>query len=299
MKVNFLTQLLGKMWKGDLRKHPLEEAEKALLAKWLPAYYAQEEDIPTLTRFYDWLREYVQEGGEEVVALQALFPFQEFFVVLEPFAHGVYSAHFNARQAVHLVDYPLVCFELEAVKSHPKLYPLVVQTLFALAFEIVAAHAQKKKFIDIEEGWAMLDDYSEENIEAFFRQGRKTQTSIRLITQDIEEIQGSRRAGAMVNNASTCILLYNDKAASRAAMGRFLGMSALELEQYGSLRRTGTYREVLVKQMNRAHVWQVAVSAHEHALLTSKPEERDRITQLIAEEGDLQKGVEVWVQERR
>ncbi|MEL6412661.1 MAG: hypothetical protein AAFQ08_00880, partial [Bacteroidota bacterium] len=31
---------------------PLEEAEKALLAKWLPAYYAQEEDIPTLTRLH-------------------------------------------------------------------------------------------------------------------------------------------------------------------------------------------------------------------------------------------------------
>ena len=141
----------------------------------------------------------------------------------------------------------------------------------------------------------MLDDYAEEHIEAFFRKGRKTQTSIRIITQDIEEIQGSRIAGAMKSNAATAILLYNDKAASRQAMGEFLGLSALEMEKYGSLRRTSTYREVLIKEMEAAHVWRVAATPYEHALLTSKPEERDRITALIEEHGDTQRGITAWV----
>ncbi len=297
-KINFLTQLLGKMWKGDLNQHPMEEAEKALLARWLPAYYAQEQGIPTLRRFYDWLQAYVKDHAAEVDELSDLFPFQDFFVVLEPFAHGAYAEHFNAETRTHLTDHALICFELEAVKSHPKLYPLVVQTLFELAFELVEAYPEKKKFIDIEEGWSMLDDYSEENIEAFFRKGRKTKTAIRLITQDIEEIKGSRIAGAMVNNASTSILLYNDKAASRAAIADFLGMNALEAEKYASLRRHRHYREVLIKEMNTAHVWRVEVSAAEHAALTSKPEERDRISQLIAQQGDVHRGIAAWVREQ-
>ena len=296
-KVNFLTQLLGKMWKGDLNKNPLKEAEKALLARWIPAYYQQEAGVPTLTRFYDWLQAWVQGAPEEVTELEGLFAFQDFLVVLEPFAHGVYAAHFNAGEVDHLTNHRLLCFELEAVKGHPKLYPLVVQVLFDLAFALVEAYPTEQKFIDVEEGWAMLDDYAAENIEAFFRKGRKTKTSIRLITQDIEEIKHSRIAGAMVNNASTCILLYNEKASSRAEMGAFLGLSGLEMDKYASLQRTHMYREVLIKEMDKAHVWRVEVSPYEHAMLTSKPEERDRITQLIAEKGEVQRGIKAWVRE--
>ena len=95
----------------------------------------------------------------------------------------------------------------------------------------------------------------------------------------------------MVNNASTLMLLYNEKASSRAALGTFLGLSALELEKYESLQQQGSYREVLIKAMNAAHVWRVAVSPWEHALLTSKPDERDRITQLMAAKGDAVRGI--------
>lgn len=108
-KLNFLVQLLGKMWKGDLNQHPMEEAEQALLAKWLPAYYAQEKEVPTLTGFYDWLKAYVASHPAEVQELGALFAFQDFFVVLEPFAHGVYKEHLNAPAAQQLLDHPLVC----------------------------------------------------------------------------------------------------------------------------------------------------------------------------------------------
>ena len=295
-KVNFLVQLVGKMWKGDLNKHPLSEAEKALLSKWIPAYYQKEQGVPTLTGFYSWLEAY--EGCEEARELDSLFPFQDFLVVLEPFARGIYKEHLNAKEATDLLEHPLICFELGAVKSHPKLYPLVVQILFELAFELVEKYPTKKKFIDVEEGWSMLDDYAEENIEAFFRKGRKTKTSIRLITQDIEEIKGSRIAGAMKNNASTVMLLYNEKESSRSEMGAFLGLTDMEMEKYESLRRESGYREVLIKEMTTAHVWRVEVSAYEHALLTSKPDERDRITALIQEKGNAELGIQAWIKER-
>ena len=67
--------------------------------------------------------------------------------------------------------------------------------------------------------------------------------------------------------------------------------------RYGALARQGSYREVLIKAMNAAHVWRVAVSPWEHALLTSKPDERDRITQLMAAKGDAVRGIRAWVKE--
>ena len=50
--------------------------------------------------------------------------------------------------------------------------------------------------------------------------------------------------------------------------------------------------------MNEAHVWRVAVSSWEHALLTAQPDERDRITQLMEAKGDATRGIREWVQER-
>ena len=54
----------------------------------------------------------------------------------------------------------------------------------------------------------------------------------------------------------------------------------------------------LSKEMDSSGVWRVETSPYEHALLTSKPDERDRITQLIAEKGDTLRGIEAWVKER-
>ena len=71
----------------------------------------------------------------------------------------------------------------------------------------------------------------------------------------------------------------------------FIRLSALELEKYESLQQQ-SYREALSKEINAAHVWQVAMSPPwEHALLTPKPDVRDRITALIQAKGDAKRGI--------
>ncbi len=199
----------------------------------------------------------------------------------------------------YLQESKLLCFELEAVKSDRKLYPLVVQVLFDYILQLVAAQPVQKKFIDIEEGWSMLDDASERYIEAFFRKGRKTNTAIRIITQNVTEIQQSRIAGAMKNNAATFILLYNDKASVREDIAEFLGMDAFDMEKYASLRRRDSYldgyREVLIKEMDHSAVWRVSLSLYEHALLTSRPDERLALQALVKKEGSIERAVTTWV----
>ena len=83
-----------------------------------------------------------------------------------------------------------------------------------------------------------------------------------------------------------------------SCLGKFLGLSALELEKYESLQQQESYREMLSKEMNAAHVWRVAVSPPwEHALLTPKPDVQDRITALIQAKGDAGRGIREWGKE--
>jgi len=301
-KIIFLVQLIGKMWKGNLNENPMSEVERALLSEWISSYYKdlQEGVIPSLTGFYDYLNALVAANGKDIVELknEQLFPFQEFFIVLRPFSHGVYKDHFNSLSQDYLLDHRLVCFELEAIKGNSKLYPLVVQILFDFAFEMVANHPDAIKFIDIEEGWTTLDDASSEHIEAFYRKGRKTKTSIRIITQDIGEIKSSKIASAIKNNAATFILLYNEKASSREEIGAFLGMNALDMEKYASLRRqngTGGFREIFIKEMGKSHVWLLEPSLWEHAMVTSNPSERNKIASLTKKHGNIEDGIAEWV----
>jgi len=299
-KIIFLVQLIGKMWKGNLNENPMSEVEKALLSKWISLYYKnlKDQEIPTLTGFYNFLQALVEANGKDILDIknEQLFPFQAFFIVLEPFAHGIYKAHFNALSWDYLSDHRLVCFELEAIKGNSKLYPLVVQILFDFAFEMVAKYPDKTKFIDIEEGWTTLDDSSREHIEAFYRKGRKTKTSIRIITQDIGEIKSSKIASAIKNNAATFILLYNEKASSREEIGEFLGMNDLDMEKYASLRRqNGGFREIFIKEMGKSHVWLLEPSIWEQALFTSNPSERNKIAALTKKYGSIKDGIVEWV----
>ncbi|TSJ80158.1 MAG: hypothetical protein NMK33_05960 (plasmid) [Candidatus Cardinium sp.] len=301
-KIIFLVGLIGKMWKGDLNKNPMSEVKKFLLSQWISDYYRNlsEDVIPTLTGFYDYLQALVAANGKAILDLKKdqLFLFQEFFIVLHPFSHGIYKDHFNALSQDYLVDHRLVCFELEAIKGNSKLYPLVVQILFDFAFEMVAKHPDATKFIDIEEGWTNLDDASREHIEAFYRKGRKTKTSIRIITQDIGEIKSSKIASAIKNNAATFILLYNEKASSREEIGTFLGMNALDMQKYASLRRhngPGGFREIFIKEMGQSHVWLLEPSLWEHAMFTSHPSERNQIAALAKKHGNIEDGIAEWV----
>ena len=228
-KMAFLVHFLAKLWKEDLSKNPLSAAEYALLSRFLTQYYQslQGDTIPHLIGFCQWLQGHMQQQD----MARDLFDAPHFFIVLAPFTQGIYKDHFNAFEPVHLENCRLLCFELAAVKNDRRLYPLVVQVLFDYIIQLVATQPAQKKFIDIEEGWSMLDDVAESYLEAFFRKGRKTNTSIRLITQNIEEIRASKIAGAMRNNAATFMLRYNDKASVRQELADFLGMDAFDQEQ--------------------------------------------------------------------
>lgn len=296
-KVAFLVNFLAKMWKGDLTRNPLSEVEYALLSKFLTFYYKSlaGDYIPNLINFCEWLKTHVEQ--EDIA--QDLFDVRNFFIVLEPFTAGIYKDHFNAFEVEHLEDSRLLCFELEAVKNDRKLYPLVVQVLFDYVLQLVATQPEQKKFIDVEEGWTMLDDASESYIESFFRKGRKTNTSIRIITQNVDEIKNSKIAGAMKNNAATFMLLYNDKVSVRQDIAEFLGMDPFDMEKYASLRRRDNYvdgyREVFIKEMDKSAVWRVGTSLFEHGILTSRPDERNEIIQLAEKEISIQHAITLWV----
>jgi conjugal transfer ATP-binding protein TraC len=286
------------MWKGDLKNNRLSQEEYAILSKALSFYYKGlgGKDIPTLRGFCKWLPGYV--GNNKLIA--SLFKVETFLLILEPFIEGKYKEHFNSFEELNVEDSKLICFELQAVQGNEKLYPLVVKVLFESVLELVAKQPDQKKFIDIEEGWTMLDDSSSKYIESFFRRGRKENISIRIITQEITEIKNSPVAAAM-KGTSTAILLYNEKESVRKEIADFLGIDDFGQEKYASLMRKagyrGGFREVFIKEMDQTTLWRMELSLFEHAILTSRPDERSAINKFIKELADVELAACQWVKQ--
>jgi type IV secretory pathway VirB4 component len=296
-KIAFLANFIAKIWKGDLAQNPLSELEYALLSKFLTNYYKglRDKDIPSLIGFCGWLKAHVKE--EDIA--DSLFHIDNFLLILEPFTEGIYKEHFNALEISYPEDERLICFELKAVKNDSKLYPLVVKVLFDYVLELVQTQSEMIKFIDIEECWKMLDDSTKDYIQSFYREERKSNLSIRVLTQTTDEVKDSKIAAAMKNNAATFILLYNDKQSVRRDIADFLGMNAFDMEKYASLRRrdsyTDGYREVFIKEMDTSSVWRIETSLYEHGILTSRPDERNAITNFIKSTGSVRAAVTAWI----
>ncbi|MEL6152455.1 MAG: hypothetical protein AAFQ78_00305 [Bacteroidota bacterium] len=71
------------------------------------------------------------------------------------------------------------------------------------------------------------------------------------------------------------------------------------MEKYASLRRYGDAREVLIKEMDKSNVWMLAPTLHEQALLTSQPDQRQRLEQLQNEKGTLKEAIKAWIKENK
>ena len=50
-----------------------------------------------------------------------------------------------------------------------------------------------------------------------------------------------------------------------------------------------------IKEMDKSAVWRVGISLFEHGMLTSRPDERNAISQLAKQEDSIQHAVTTWV----
>ncbi len=130
-KINFLTSLLSIIWKGA--RGEISPAERAVFAKLLPKYFSyynlqvldgQSVAPPSIAGFYAWLEGFQKGDEREYERLARNFDFNEFSIVLEPFAVGKYAEVLNSTSHEDLSEDKLICFDMARIKKNPMLYPV-------------------------------------------------------------------------------------------------------------------------------------------------------------------------------
>ncbi|WP_192825182.1 VirB4 family type IV secretion system protein [Rufibacter sp. LB8] len=305
-KINFHLALLAVLWKGGADSAPLNKSERAILSRFLIQYYTYlneegnagqtDEEIPGMASFVRFVRRFDRDmqatpataDGKEEMRSQykkdmSYFDIHQFFLVLAQFTEGGrYEKVLNARQDVELSEHRLICFDLAKVKADPDLYPVVAMLITELSLDLFRKFPDDIKYIALDEAWAMLSGgVMEEFIVSMYRTIRKTNGSITIITQGIQEIVESRIGYALINNSSTKIILRHSNPDSLAKLQTPLGFTNHEMDLIKSVRSTADFREFFIKQGTKGKVYILEAAPELGAILSSKPVERNHLNRLV------------------
>jgi ABC-type multidrug transport system ATPase subunit len=309
-KSNFLIAVLSTIWKGGKSEgstsQDLKPAERAIFKLILPRYYQHLDENPSsypgVNSFFHFLRQYhrIHHTEEEYRSEIRYFDMEQFLTVLRPFVSGEYRQVLNAVQEISISEHRLVCFDMDKINTDPVLYPLVTLLITELALDQIRKYPDEIKYLYLDEAWTMLSGSLQEFINELFRTIRKNNGAVCIITQGLGEIKKSSVGEAVLVNADTKIILKHQDKRLVSELAAHLGFTDHEVDLIHSMRVEKTFRELFIKQGEKARVFRLETSPHMDAVLSSKPEERNYLKKLIERyQGNLPFAVNQFVQNSR
>jgi conjugation system TraG family ATPase len=301
-KKESLISLLLTLWKKQ--DETFRRSEYVALSNALHGYYQWLAALPYVQANFNSFYVYLQ--GEYTAKLKEAnvrnddFDIDNFLYVLRPYySGGEYDYLLNADDLPSLLTERLIVFDIDAIKDHPILFPVVTIIIMEVFISKMRRLHGVRKVIVIEEAWkAIAKEGMDEYIKYLFKTVRKFFGEAIVVTQEIEDIISSPVVrNTIINNADLKILPDQGKQGERFdQLQRALGLSehekAAAVSVNKSLDPTRKYKEVAFCFANGpCQVYGVETSLEEYLAFTSEEAERVLVDQYAKQEGDLEKGI--------
>jgi len=134
--------------------------------------------------------------------------------VLRPYYEGgEFDYLLNATENLNLLQERFIVFELDNIKDHPILFPVVTIIIMEVFINKMRKMKGIRKMILIEEAWkALMKEGFAEYIKYLFKTVRKFFGEAIVVTQEVEDIISSPVVKqAIINNSDCKILLDQSK----------------------------------------------------------------------------------------
>ncbi|SOD13888.1 TraG family conjugative transposon ATPase [Pedobacter xixiisoli] len=301
-KKESIKTLLLALWKKDDETY--SRAEYVAISNALTMYYAYLEKnpgvFPCFNSFYEFLMDEYLEVLKDGKVQERDFNIQSFLYVLNPYYKGgEFDYLLNAQENLDLLHERFIVFEIDTIKSHPILFPVVTLIIMELFISKMRKLKGVRKLICIEEAWkaisgAGMADY----LRFLFKTVRKFFGEAVVVTQEIEDIISSPIVKqAIINNADCKILLDQRKYQNKFdAVQELLGLTDKERAQVLSMNRNNdpklNYKEVFISlggQMSK--VYRTELSIAEYLTYTTEEKEKLKVAAYAARYGDFARGV--------
>jgi len=307
-KKESIKTLLLALWKKD--DESFRRSEYVALSNALTLYFAHLESrpdiFPCFNSFYEFLMSEYMQVLEDGKVKEKDFDVGNFLYVLNPYYRGgEFDYLLNASENLDLLHQPFIVIELDNIKDHPILFPVVTLILMEMFISKMRKLKGVRKVLLIEECWkAIAKDGMAEYIKYLFKTVRKHFGEAIVVTQEVEDIISSPIVKqAIINNSDCKILLDQSKYQNKFdAIQELLGLTEKEKAQILSMNKANDpkrkYKEVFISLGGQSSkVYRTEVSMSEYLAYTTEESEKMQVQEYAIKYGSIQKGIAVLAQE--
>ena len=310
-KKESIKTLLLTLWKKETE--PFTRPEEVALSDAVEQYLKRIRAQPgsgSFNGFYEYcddedgLRAYLRTKKYE----KDYFDLQKFLLTLQPFYRGgEYDYLLNSDLKIDLLNKRFVVFELDNIKDHPILYPVVTLIIMETFVAKLRRLDNVRKMILIEEAWkAIAKAGMATYIQYLFKTVRKHFGEAVIVTQEIDDLIGNAIVkDAVINNSDCKILLDQSKYQHRfEEIRQLLGLTEKQKQLVLSVNRDldplRKYKEVFIALGARSKVYATEVSMEEYATYTTEQKEQVEVRRRTAAAGgDIQVALTDFADARR
>jgi len=299
------------LWKKD--DEVFGRSEYVALSNALQGYFEKVDRdssvFPCFNSFYDYLsNEFVATLKTDKVK-EKDFDIDNFLYVLRPYYKGgEFDYLLNATDNLDLLTERFIVFELDNIKDHPILFPVVTIIIMEVFISKMRKLKGIRKMILIEEAWkAIAKEGMAEYIKYLFKTVRKFFGEAIVVTQEVEDIISSPVVKqAIINNSDCKILLDQSKYQNKFdAIQELLGLTEKEKALVLSINKANDparkYKEVFISLGGLlSKVYATEVSLEEYLAYTTEESEKVKMQQYTKQYGgDIKKGIAAMANELR
>ncbi|MBV4358795.1 TraG family conjugative transposon ATPase [Pinibacter aurantiacus] len=301
-KKESIKTLLLALWKKD--NESFNRSEYVALSNALQGYYDKLEKQPGIFACFNSFYEYVSNEFVQVLTNDKVkekdFDVTNFLYVLRPYyAGGEFDYLLNATENLDLLTEHFIVFELDNIKDHPILFPVVTIIIMEVFISKMRKLKGIRKIILIEEAWkAIAKEGMAEYIKYLFKTVRKFFGEAIVVTQEVEDIISSPIVKqAIINNSDCKILLDQSKYQNKFdQIQELLGLTQKEKALVLSVNKANDpdkkYKEVFISLGGvLSKVYRTEVSPEEYFAYTTEETEKVKVQQYAKQYGSLEKGI--------
>jgi conjugation system TraG family ATPase len=304
-KKDFLCTLIGVAWKGAEGSY--SPVERDVVANVISAYYSKffaENGELTFNTFYEFAIEKIPEIKTEE---KILFDFDEFRYVLKKFYKGgEFATILNKDADKSLFTERFIVYEIDSVKEHKILFPLVTLTIMDVFLQKMRYRSDKRKALVVEEAWkAIASPLMAGYLLYLYKTVRKFWGEAIVVTQELGDIIGNAVVkDSIINNSDTICLLdqtkfkdnYNDIAAL-LSINETERRKIFTINQLDNTDNRGRFKEVYIRRGAVGEVYGVEVALQQYLCYTTEKPEKSAVESYTNRFGSYPDGLNAFVQD--
>lgn len=301
-KKESLKALLVTLWKQE--NESFMRSEYVALSNALQGYFQFLEANPKVFACFNSFYEYLQKEYVQILKKHHVkdkdFDIDNFLYVLRPYYKGgEFDYLLNASDHLNILEQRFVVIELDNIKDHPILFPVITLLIAELFLSKIRKLKGIRKVLTIDEAWkAIANSGMAGFIQYAFKTIRKFNGIPNVVSQELDDLISSPVIkDAIINNADIKILMD-----MRKFMNKFdklqdaLGMSDKGKTQVLSVNKDN--REIYIDLGGQVmKVVKNELCPEEYYAYTTEGKERVKVQEYADKFGSVEKGIAALVQE--